>query len=559
MAITQLTNVGSYTFKPSDTTVVGTATHYANYGVGGLKQFNENFTLSSDKSIIAGNYAGTWQNLNIDKIETGSITYLQYYNKYYMWSGSAWQQLEALTTGTPNFSSGLTASGIYVTSLGNIFLDGGNVETTGTASFSSVTASAGFKSSGTSQLGTLKLDTDLAVSYGGTGRGSFTLNGVLYGNNTNGLLATAQGAANSVLIANAGAPSFSTNLTLGGNIQALGTASFEATTVVGLKSNGTISGSSTLDIIGAGTFGGLVSAVTGFTSSTGYIQIGGGATSSTGFYSPGTSNLTTLNVSTISSSGLATLTDLYVPGNTQLGNAATDTTSVFGTLSIVNAGSISGSITCDSSGNLIFDGSGAGGVEITDGLMYLGSIPIQSGSYGGPSYNGGMISSSMKVVALHGFANRTSDGDASFEVDTAGNLQCYSLKETSLRAYKHEIQYITESQLQNISKLKPLTFLYNIDNPEDVNDPQLRQAGFIAEQVQQIYPEVAWYKEGKLAGLQYQRLTAYLTKGIQQLIEKNEKLQKRLNKKDKDVTKLNSRVNQLEDLVEDLLRRFSQQ
>jgi len=49
-------------------------------------------------------------------------------------------------------------------------------------------------------------------------------------------------------------------------------------------------------------------------------------------------------------------------------------------------------------------------------------IQISSGSYEGTSYYGGMISSSMKIVALNGFANRTSDGAASFEVDINGNL-----------------------------------------------------------------------------------------------------------------------------------------
>ena len=139
-----------------------------------------------------------------------------------------------------------------------------------------------------------------------------------------------------------------------------------------------------------------------------------------------------------------------------------------------------------------------------------------------------MLSSSAKIVAVNGFANAGSDTLASFEVDTAGNLQCKSLKETSLRAYKHEIQYITESQLLNISKLKPVTFLYNQDVPQDVNDTRIRQAGFIAEQVQQIYPEVAWYKDGQLAGLQYQRLTAYLTRGIQELAEQNKLLKSRV-------------------------------
>jgi hypothetical protein len=42
-----------------------------------------------------------------------------------------------------------------------------------------------------------------------------TLNGVLYGNASSAILATAQGAANTVLVANAGAPSFSTNPSVG--------------------------------------------------------------------------------------------------------------------------------------------------------------------------------------------------------------------------------------------------------------------------------------------------------------------------------------------------------
>jgi hypothetical protein len=54
----------------------------------------------------------------------------------------------------------------------------------------------------------------VAVAQGGTGAATFTSNGVLYGNGTGAVQVTAQGAANSVLIANAGAPSFSATPTL---------------------------------------------------------------------------------------------------------------------------------------------------------------------------------------------------------------------------------------------------------------------------------------------------------------------------------------------------------
>lgn len=52
------------------------------------------------------------------------------------------------------------------------------------------------------------------VAGGGTGATSFTSNGVLYGNSTSAIQVTAQGAANTVLTANAGAPSFSATPTV---------------------------------------------------------------------------------------------------------------------------------------------------------------------------------------------------------------------------------------------------------------------------------------------------------------------------------------------------------
>jgi hypothetical protein len=46
---------------------------------------------------------------------------------------------------------------------------------------------------GTANFGTLKLDTDLAVTYGGTGRSSFTTNGIAYGNGSSAMGVTAAG------------------------------------------------------------------------------------------------------------------------------------------------------------------------------------------------------------------------------------------------------------------------------------------------------------------------------------------------------------------------------
>jgi hypothetical protein len=66
--------------------------------------------------------------------------------------------------------------------------------------------------------GSVLFNTALGVASGGTGATTFTTNGVLYGNTTSAIQVTAQGAANSILTANAGAPSFSASPTIGTSV-----------------------------------------------------------------------------------------------------------------------------------------------------------------------------------------------------------------------------------------------------------------------------------------------------------------------------------------------------
>lgn len=74
----------------------------------------------------------------------------------------------------------------------------------------------------------------VTVAQGGTGAASFTANGVLYGNTTSAFGVTAQGGANTVLVANAGAPSFSAAITVGTSVTS---PTINATTA--LQLNGT--------------------------------------------------------------------------------------------------------------------------------------------------------------------------------------------------------------------------------------------------------------------------------------------------------------------------------
>ncbi|MEK7075591.1 MAG: hypothetical protein AAB948_02260, partial [Patescibacteria group bacterium] len=110
---------------------------------------------------------------------------------------------------------------------------------TGAASYNGlvVTANTGVITTGTWN------GTTIAVANGGTGATTFTANGVLYGNTTGAIQATAQGAANTVLVANAGAPSFSAAIIVGTSVTS---PSLVATTAVTTPSIITASGALTV-------------------------------------------------------------------------------------------------------------------------------------------------------------------------------------------------------------------------------------------------------------------------------------------------------------------------
>jgi hypothetical protein len=99
-------------------------------------------------------------------------------------------------------------------------------------------------------LSSLTLGTDLAVSDGGTGASTFTANGVIYGNTTSALLATAAGTTGQVLVGNTGgAPSWATLTGIGVTSFSAGTTGFTPSTAT----TGAITLAGTLGVANGGT------------------------------------------------------------------------------------------------------------------------------------------------------------------------------------------------------------------------------------------------------------------------------------------------------------------
>jgi hypothetical protein len=160
--------------------------------------------------------------------------------------------------GTSTVSSKLAIYGGNVrvgsTGYGVIFPDG----TFQTTAFNSLDGLTSFNTTlsgltpSTASTGAVTLAGTLGVGNGGTGGTTFTSNGILYGNGTSAIQVTAQGGTNTVLVANAGAPSFSstpllTSLTTTGGLNAGGAA-----IVNSLTSNTTITAGTGLTVTSGG-------------------------------------------------------------------------------------------------------------------------------------------------------------------------------------------------------------------------------------------------------------------------------------------------------------------
>ena len=113
---------------------------------------------------------------------------------------------------------GVTAAG----TTGQVLIGNTSAAPSWAAATSVAVTSISFGSTGltpnSATQGAVTVSGTLVVGNGGTGASTFTSNGVLYGNTTGAIQVTAQGAANTILTANAGAPSFSATPTIGTSV-----------------------------------------------------------------------------------------------------------------------------------------------------------------------------------------------------------------------------------------------------------------------------------------------------------------------------------------------------
>jgi hypothetical protein len=110
---------------------------------------------------------------------------------------------------------------------------------------------------------------------------------------------------------------------------------------------------------------------------------------------------------------------------------------------------------------------------------------------------------------------------------TANNIECVTLTETSDLRFKKDITNM-QGTLEKLSQLNGVEFNYRTDDFPEMHFPEQRQTGFIAQEVETVFPELVNTDENGYKSVSYSRLTPLLLEAIKELKAENEWIKEQL-------------------------------
>ena len=117
--------------------------------------------------------------------------------------------------------------------------------------------------------------------------------------------------------------------------------------------------------------------------------------------------------------------------------------------------------------------------------------------------------------------------DYSHTLDVGGDIQCVTLHETSDGAFKTDVRELTNA-LDAVERLRGVSFVWNEESASAGATPGQRGIGVIAQEVEDVFPELVSSPEGSHKAVDYSRLTAVLIQAVKELRAENEALSARL-------------------------------
>jgi hypothetical protein len=320
-----------------------------------------------------------------------------------------------------------------------------------------------------------------------------TLQDVLTLGNVSTLAITASGYSGSTL-------ALSGDATINGDLAIKGIANVSASIATAAAS-----GTETLDqvlfngnvsdfAITASGFSGSALALSGDATINGDLEIGGIADVSASLAQALLPSTETLQ--DVLENGSVTNLAITASGYSGSTLALTGDATINGTTTILGSSAVTGNGTF-SNDLLVFGDLGIGGIMNVSASLALALRPSTE-TLQDVLENG---NDSTLAITASGFSGST--------LQISGNATVGSLVETSSERFKENVVTLP-SQVSNISLLNPVSFDWIESGQHDF--------GFIAEQVEQVYPEfVEHNEEGLTTGVKYSKMVSVLVKAVQEL------------------------------------------
>jgi Chaperone of endosialidase len=160
-------------------------------------------------------------------------------------------------------------------------------------------------------------------------------------------------------------------------------------------------------------------------------------------------------------------------------------------------------------------------------VQVAGSLNVSGGASisGGTILSGGTTISGLLTANTATFGGAITGTTAAFTgCVTASNITCPS----DLR-YKKNIVPM-ENSLSNILKIKGVRYDWKVEEFPEKQFSDKNQIGFIAQEIEKIYPEMVLTDDKGFKSVDYARLTPMLVEAIKELNLRNQKLENRLEK-----------------------------
>jgi hypothetical protein len=174
-------------------------------------------------------------------------------------------------------------------------------------------------------------------------------------------------------------------------------------------------------------------------------------------------------------------------------------------------------------------------IQAVDTHLYLGTTGASSTKF----YSNNAAGTTLVEIASDGgifMYELATSGDVDAVCMTSGEeltKEADSTCDSSSIKVKEDVENLTHG-LDTVMQMRPITFRYKKDFKPTF---QLERTGFIAEEMAEVVPEVITYEdynnetglaEGPIDGIDYNKLTAVLTKAIQEQQEQIEELSARI-------------------------------